>query len=104
MNDLERRKVLNRLTKSALVDLVLIQLQPGFNRNLTLDNLLFDSLLRMKQEEVEKTMKAVESLNRSASGYHKVWQELNDKINRLWIEHGKLMDLAYPKRKGESND
>ena len=48
MDDLERRKVLNRLTKSALVDLVLIQLQPGFNQNLTLDNLLLYSAMKVR--------------------------------------------------------
>ncbi len=103
MDDLERRKILNRLTKSALVDLVLIQIQPGFNRGLTLDKLLIDSLLRLKQEAIDKTMKAIESLNRSSSGYRKIWFELNEQLDKLWVEHGNLMDLAYPKKKEETH-
>ena len=102
MDDLERRKVLNRLTKSALVDLVLIQLQPGFNQNLTLDNLLYDSLLRMKQEEIEKVEISIAIVR--WNGMNIEWLDLHDKLDKLLVEHDKLMDLAYPKHKGVSND
>ena len=95
--------MLRQLTKAALVDLVLIHLQPGFNQWLMLDKLLIDGMLRMKRDKINKTILTIKSLNRSDSGYRKVWLELNDKIDKLQIEHDKLLDLAYPKYKGVGN-
>lgn len=95
MDNLERRSLLNRLTKGALVDLVLISLRPEFNRGLTLDKLLYESLLQQKIEEIDKTMKNIASLNREASGYRTVWLELNEKLNKLWVEHEILMNKCY---------